>query len=109
MNNLVIKLAFVFLLGILPPLASLLILRKLKQRWQARLRRARLMTDSHRREELSRYYYDNEPIEERYAIGDVSCHYNARSPYIRCAVNPSGPCTDCPHYKSKESSSSDRV
>jgi hypothetical protein len=102
MNNLVIKLAFVFLLGILPPLASLLILRKIKQRWQARLRRARLVTDPQRREDLSRYYYEDEPIDlERYAIGDTSCHYNARSPYIRCAVNPSGPCTDCPYYKPK--------
>lgn len=103
MNNLVIKLAFIFLFGILPPLASLLILRKIKQRWQARLRRARLMTDAHRREDLSRYYYDDEPIEpERYSIGDISCHYNAHSPYIRCAVNPSGPCKDCPYYKPKQ-------
>ena len=35
-------------------------------------------------------------------IGDVTCHYNARSAYIRCAVNPEGPCENCPHYESVE-------
>lgn len=35
-----------------------------------------------------------------YVIGKVSCKYNARSPYIRCAVNPSGSCQDCRHYES---------
>jgi len=35
-----------------------------------------------------------------YVIGKVSCKYNARSPYMRCAVNPSGPCQDCRHYDS---------
>ncbi|MFM7887076.1 MAG: DUF6464 family protein [Pseudanabaena sp.] len=36
-----------------------------------------------------------------YVIGKVSCKYNARSPYIRCAVNPSGPCQDCRYYESR--------
>ncbi len=35
-----------------------------------------------------------------YVIGKVSCKYNARSPYIRCAINPCGPCQDCRHYDS---------
>lgn len=35
-----------------------------------------------------------------YVIGKISCKYNARSPYIRCAVNPSGSCEDCRHYES---------
>ncbi|MFN4816549.1 MAG: DUF6464 family protein, partial [Pseudanabaena sp.] len=35
-----------------------------------------------------------------YVIGKVSCKYNARSQYIRCAVNPSGPCQDCRYYES---------
>lgn len=37
-----------------------------------------------------------------YCIGDTSCRYNAHSPYIRCAVNPCGPCENCPHYEPKE-------
>jgi hypothetical protein len=39
-----------------------------------------------------------------YIIGDLSCQYNACSPYIRCAVNPSGLCDGCRDYRSKNSS-----
>jgi hypothetical protein len=35
-----------------------------------------------------------------YVIGLVSCKYNARSPYIRCTVNPNGPCQGCRHFDS---------
>lgn len=34
------------------------------------------------------------------AIGDTTCRNNARSPYIRCAVNPCGPCEGCGSYES---------
>lgn len=34
-----------------------------------------------------------------YIVGDLSCQFNARSPYIRCAVNPSGPCNGCLSYE----------
>jgi Family of unknown function (DUF6464) len=37
-----------------------------------------------------------------YIIGDITCIYNARSPYIRCAVNPGGLCQDCRYYDSEE-------
>lgn len=37
-----------------------------------------------------------------YVIGDLTCSYNARSPYIRCAVNPDGLCQDCRHYHCNE-------
>jgi hypothetical protein len=37
-----------------------------------------------------------------YVIGDLSCSYNARSPYIRCAVNPDGLCQNCRHYQQEE-------
>ena len=37
-----------------------------------------------------------------YVIGDLTCSYNARSPYIRCAVNPDGLCQDCRHYNNAE-------
>lgn len=44
------------------------------------------------------------PPPERYEhfIGDLSCYYNAHSPHLRCAVNPSGPCEGCPYYEPKE-------
>ncbi len=31
-------------------------------------------------------------------IGDLTCQYNARSPLLRCAVKPEGPCR-CEHYQ----------
>jgi hypothetical protein len=34
-----------------------------------------------------------------YVIGDFTCQMNARSPYLRCAVNPCGPCTNCQFYE----------
>ncbi len=36
-----------------------------------------------------------------FVIGDVSCQFNGRSPFIRCAVNPSGPCADCRSYQER--------
>jgi hypothetical protein len=39
-----------------------------------------------------------------YIIGDLSCLYNACSPYIRCAINPGGLCDGCRDYRSKNSS-----
>jgi hypothetical protein len=37
-----------------------------------------------------------------YIIGDWSCKFNARSNYIRCAVNPFGPCEECSQYQARE-------
>jgi len=34
----------------------------------------------------------------RWVIGDPSCHFNARTPLLRCAVLPDGPCERCSHY-----------
>ena len=33
---------------------------------------------------------------------DISCRYNARSPYLKCAVAPKNNCRECPFYESKE-------
>jgi hypothetical protein len=35
----------------------------------------------------------------QWVIGDPSCHFNARSPLLRCAVLPDGPCERCAHFK----------
>ena len=35
-------------------------------------------------------------------IGDITCQLNARSSYIRCAANPSGPCEGCLDYEGKD-------
>lgn len=36
-----------------------------------------------------------------YMIGDITCDLNAHSPYLRCAVNPIGPCDGCHAYTPK--------
>lgn len=36
-----------------------------------------------------------------YMIGDITCDLNARSPYLRCAINPFGPCDGCSAYAPK--------
>jgi len=36
-------------------------------------------------------------------IGDGTCQYNARSPLLRCAVNPVGPCAGCVDYTVRRS------
>lgn len=50
----------------------------------------------------------NSSEEEVYlpCIGDSSCNYNAHSPYIRCAVNPDGPCDNCTYYEPQSSPNS---
>jgi len=35
----------------------------------------------------------------QWVIGDPSCHFNARSPLLRCAVFPDGPCERCAHFQ----------
>lgn len=103
----VIKLALILILSILPSLVYLLIFQKAKKRWQTRLRRAQTLTaHQYYRERIyrdvyshSRYYSSRRRPVTKYFIGDTTCINNARSPYIRCAVNPEGPCNECVHYQ----------
>jgi len=81
----------VLLLGIMPPILSLWMLH----RFQAN---QRPLSVSSRLKALPPA--DTTHIEGfGYVIGMVSCKYNARSPHLRCAINPSGPCQDCRHYE----------
>ncbi|MHC5779984.1 DUF6464 family protein [Nostoc sp.] len=41
----------------------------------------------------------NAACKEPHFIGDVSCKNNARSPFLRCAVNPDGPCHKCKDHE----------
>ncbi len=36
--------------------------------------------------------------QNQWVIGDPSCRFNARSPLLRCAVLPDGPCERCSHF-----------
>jgi hypothetical protein len=37
--------------------------------------------------------------EQPQTLGDTSCANNARSPYLRCAINPCGPCDGCKSFE----------
>jgi hypothetical protein len=36
---------------------------------------------------------------QQWVIGDPRCRFNARSPLLRCAVLPDGPCEQCSHFE----------
>ncbi|NES24981.1 MAG: hypothetical protein F6K41_40250 [Symploca sp. SIO3E6] len=92
------------LVVLMTPVLSVFVMRKTKERAQSRLRRAtqapvvrvlgrnQLLSDRHHIEGVG------------YIIGDITCNFNACSAYIRCAVNPSGPCENCCHYEPRDSS-----
>ena len=40
---------------------------------------------------------DATPWRHGWVIGDPHCRFNARSPLLRCAVWPEGPCDRCSH------------
>jgi hypothetical protein len=88
------------IMGVLISLTCLSFL--LKKRWQQKLERTRLIMDALNRNELFNYLDRDlclEEINPKLAIGDLTCFYNARSPYLRCAVNPLGPCENCEYYQ----------
>ncbi|WP_071188767.1 DUF6464 family protein [Trichormus sp. NMC-1] len=89
-------------IGFLPSLLSLWVICITKKRTRARTRQIALnysqMQPPITPVESDRYYLEG----VGYLVGDISCQFNARSGYIRCAVNPSGPCKDCHYYEPKE-------
>lgn len=100
-QELAVKLTTLFILSILPSLTYLIIMQKINRRWRLRLRRVRTINSRRERDLLGIYYgYHRQRVTKRH-IGDASCQYNALSPYIRCAINPYGPCKGCSHYQEK--------
>lgn len=105
------KTILLLFIGFLPSLWSLWVLGKNQQRTSARRRQVTLnysQIESYIRpvpddcaehiDEGDRYYLEG----VGYLIGDISCKFNARSGYVRCAVNPSGLCQNCRHYEPRE-------
>jgi len=97
----VLRTLLVMIIGFLPSMFSLWVIRKTQLRMRSRLRQAatniarvRIQQDI-RPVESDRYYLEG----VGYLIGDISCKFNARSGYLRCAVNPSGPCQGCRYYE----------
>ncbi|MBE8969641.1 hypothetical protein IQ277_26510 [Nostocales cyanobacterium LEGE 12452] len=104
-----LKTLLVIAVGFLPSLFSLWMIRR-TQRSRLRMRQAAMNfpvvqgRHSVRPVEGDRYYLEG----VGYLIGDISCKFNARSGYMRCAVNPEGPCNGCRHYEPKELAGSEK-
>ena len=103
-------LLLILLLALLPAALSLWQLYCLDRRMhQARTHQAeRLRRLERRPRRVSGIRHQNAAVPEfryiegvGYMIGDLSCEFNAKSPYIRCAVNPAGPCKGCRAYQAK--------
>ncbi|MBF2002000.1 MAG: hypothetical protein IGS38_14910 [Synechococcales cyanobacterium M58_A2018_015] len=92
----------ILILGLTPSIMSLWMMRHADARTQTRLRRA-MQSTANRGMPSLRLPPEHRYVEGiGYVIGDFTCRFNARSSYIRCAVNPSGPCQDCSHYQPQE-------
>ncbi|MBD3881668.1 hypothetical protein IFO70_07870 [Phormidium tenue FACHB-886] len=92
----------ILLLGFTPFLFSVWFMRQANARAQARLQLA-IESVSTRRLSTFRLPPEHQYVEGiGFMIGDLTCRFNARSSYIRCAVNPIGPCQTCSHYQPKE-------
>jgi len=97
LNRLVAEVVFILSLGCLPSLVSIWLMRRAQIQAQENLQaalNAAAMIGLPRRNTLA-----EDPEWRAQWVGDVSCRYNARSPWLRCAVNPCGPCQGCRHYQ----------
>lgn len=94
-----LKTIVLLIIGILPAIWSWWVIHKTQQ--QRGLRTRQIVINYSPREQYirpvegDRYYLET----VGYLIGDISCKFNARSGYIRCAINPSGPCQNCLDYQ----------
>ncbi|MEG4323495.1 MULTISPECIES: DUF6464 family protein [unclassified Microcoleus] len=91
----------IIFIGLAPSLVSLWVMRSAQRQASERIAAAQLAV-------ANRPLRTQLPTGDRtyveglgYPIGDITCEYNARSNYIRCAVNPSGPCQDCRYYQAR--------
>lgn len=92
----------IILMGLFPALFSILLMRRAERSARERLQSALEQAASSWHSPpvtLSAHaeHHFSEGI--GYCLGDVTCRFNARSAYLRCAVNPYGPCQVCRHYE----------
>ncbi len=100
--NTVLGFIVIFLATLIPALISFILVRRAKRQFSGRMRRIRELNNYRRRLDREFFPLSSEPVERcRDFIGDISCRNNAKSPYLRCAINPGGPCEDCSHYEQK--------
>ncbi len=89
----------VFCLGLAPPLLSLWLVRHAQTRVRQRLQAAREVSARQFQGRIPESMEGHRVGVAPSTLGDKSCRFNARSAYIRCAVNPTGPCEGCRHYE----------
>ncbi|MEM9808500.1 MAG: DUF6464 family protein [Cyanobacteria bacterium P01_D01_bin.56] len=93
--------AFLLLVGLVPPILSVWASSRAERRMVERIDLVALDPGNYTTPWRQRHH------EERYidgiglVVGDITCQLNARSPHIRCAVNPMGPCEDCRFYEGR--------
>jgi hypothetical protein len=96
--------AIIMIIGFIPGFYSLAAMRKMRSHTRDRIYTAinvsaNRLGNTHPYLSTQDYHY----VEGLgYMVGDLTCKFNARSAYLRCAINPSGPCKGCPHYQSIE-------
>ena len=93
---------FLLLVGLLPPALSLWASFRAERRAIERFDLAMesgqyAALNPWRQRDPDEHYIDGIGL----VIGDITCQLNARSPHIRCAVNPTGPCENCRAYEGR--------
>ncbi|MEM1240724.1 MAG: DUF6464 family protein [Cyanobacteria bacterium P01_H01_bin.26] len=93
---------FLILVGLVPPVLSVWASYRAERRIVDRLDLAMesgqySAISPWRRRDPDEHYIDGIGL----VIGDITCQLNARSPHIRCAVNPTGPCEGCRSYEGR--------
>ncbi|RMF21555.1 MAG: hypothetical protein D6756_12215 [Cyanobacteria bacterium J083] len=98
-----IQIIIVFLCALIPFLLYLLLQSKFRGNFSQR----EYSSFSHRSYEYIEYsppsqdFFPLTTEVQQPFIGDIGCLYNAHSPYLRCAINPTGDCKTCQHYEAK--------
>ncbi|MBW4419688.1 MAG: hypothetical protein KME13_10715 [Myxacorys californica WJT36-NPBG1] len=96
-----LEVLLILAIGLLPSLLTFFLRHRMELRAQRQLRAAIAAAERRQVQRLLTLPRDYQYVEGIGAlIGDFSCRYNARSPYIRCAINPMGPCDSCRYYES---------
>lgn len=93
---------FLILIGLLPPALSVWATyraeRRVIDRFDFAIESAQYPSvNPWRQRDPDEHYIDGIGL----VIGDITCQLNARSPHIRCAVNPMGPCEGCRSYEGR--------
>ncbi|MEO1401156.1 MAG: DUF6464 family protein [Cyanobacteria bacterium J06635_1] len=99
----VITALLLIVIGLIPPILSAWVSLRAHNRVQARFELAMEAAANRRFRDFVRRRPDEQYVEGLgLIVGDLTCQLNARSPYLRCAVNPMGPCEGCRHYQGRE-------